>query len=60
MLHGKISGHRSRVVLRRGFGTCIAGKRVPAAFVNAAADEGGTGLRGEKTSAGQQQNRHMQ
>ena len=60
VLHGKIGGHRSLVVPRRGFGTGIAGKRVSAVFVNAPADDGGTGLRGEKSSAGQEQDRQMQ
>ena len=60
VLHGKIAGHGSLVVLRRGFGTCVAGQRMPAAFVNGAADKSGTGLRGQKSSACQEQDRQMQ
>jgi hypothetical protein len=60
VLHGKIAGHGAQVVPGRRFGTCVAGKRVPATLVNGAADESGTGLRGKKSSACQEKDRQMQ
>ena len=54
------AGHGAQVVPGRRFGTCVAGKRVPATLVNGAADESGTGLRGKKSSACQEKDRQMQ